>query len=205
MPSIFRVDMNALLPSGEASVSSHFLGPGVGGTLATSVFAADLWMSTLAADPNFPGMFPSTLAFQAVKVSEIDEATGAVIATANGTETFPGTDIVGALPPQAGVVVSLGTAVSGASKRGRYYLPPMSVSVLAATGRLDSGVQADLLAAVTAAHAAEISVSGGQPLLVYSRKLHSVEPVVTLRIGDVIDTQRRRRDKLVENYVAASI
>ena len=44
----------------------------------------------------------------------------------------------------------------------------------------------------------------GSSLTVWSRTLNSVMPVNSILAGDVLDTQRRRRDRAVEAYTAAS-
>jgi hypothetical protein len=48
------------------------------------------------------------------------------------------------------------------------------------------------------------ATSAGQPmqLVVHSRKLEEATLVTSLAVGNVIDTQRRRRNQLIESYSA---
>jgi hypothetical protein len=204
---LFKVDNPFIFPSGEGGEYSYWI-TDLGGvaTLADAVTFADLYMSTLAASTPFKALFPSTQPFTVPRVSEVNQSTGVVIAAATGTATITptGTPSI-ALPPQCAVVVSLGTAHAGPAHRGRMYFPAIVPADITATGRIDPTNVGQLLAAVNAAFAAAISGSAVLQLVVYSRVGRSTDPVLTLSVGDVVDTVRRRRDKLIENRQAAAL
>lgn len=109
------------------------------------------------------------------------------------------------LPPQCALVISLLTGVPGKSFRGRMYWPRI------AGGVTDTGRDATVGITPTNNVAAFIGGIGtlntgdvGDAAVVSATKL-LVTPVTQISIGDVIDTQRRRRDSLIENRNFANI
>jgi hypothetical protein len=128
------------------------------------------------------------------------------------------------LPLEDTVVVSLygylpGTFVPDRSrKRGRMYLPPMDSEALTTDaprwGRLAVAAQGDLkTAAGNFFNDMQGKTVGDDPLgigqtwelVVLSRLGGFATPVQAIRVGDVIDTQRRRRNKLPEAYQDVAI
>lgn len=113
------------------------------------------------------------------------------------------------MPPQAAVVVSLRTDTPGGSGRGRFYWPAMS-AVLSSGARLSGPTPAALLAdfktyllGIRSDLAASFPTIGFD-LAVRSKATHTTPHVTRIQLGDVIDTQRRRRDALPESYAALS-
>jgi len=111
-------------------------------------------------------------------------------------------------PFQTAMVTSLRSEYPGARGRGRLYWPatgiPISSSTLRPTstevGLALTGVKSYLSAIQTAINA-EIPVIG---LVVWSRVGSISHQVTRLLQGDVLDTQRRRRDTLAETYQTAA-
>jgi hypothetical protein len=109
---------------------------------------------------------------------------------------------------QSAVVGSLLTAVAGGRGRGRVYWPATGAGIDTSTLRLDASQQTAALAGFgTYLEAIAIAISGSLgvtvSLSVWSRTASSSAPVNRIRVGNVIDTQRRRRDALAETYVTA--
>jgi len=109
------------------------------------------------------------------------------------------------MPPQSAIVCSIRTNTPGGSGRGRIYWPALG-AVLGANGRVNSatvalyvadfkayllGIRGDLAAAFPTI---------GFDLAVRSKTTHSTPHAVRVQVGNVIDTQRRRRDSLPETY-----
>jgi len=124
------------------------------------------------------------------------------------------------LPPENSVVMSLYARDPGAFQgshpgrlRGRVYLPTPETGILTSTGRVASAVVSDwitdwqgwyddITGAITLAggsfHVDPIvrSLGGKSGLTAAADEL-----VDWIRFGSIVDTQRRRRDKLPEDYV----
>ena len=105
-------------------------------------------------------------------------------------------------PNQIACAVSLTTGFSrGPAHRGRFYLPMPAIPVLpsgvmaAATAVLVSNATDRLLTAVNA-------VNSDYEMAIFSRKSGAPgnRRVTGNLVGEVLDTQRRRRRSLVENY-----
>lgn len=113
-----------------------------------------------------------------------------------GGSSFP-------LPPQDSVVASHRTDQLGRRGRGRMYLPPMASDGLDAGGKVLSARQTAILAAQVAMVSALFYSGSGT-------NLWNVRPIVTgkpyakygviseIQVGNIVDTQRRRRDRLIE-------
>ena len=129
---------------------------------------------------------------------------------------YPGTTLSGAtsvtyLPPQCSLVVTLlSDRPRGKASKGRMYLPGIAVLVENTTGKIPSvtvGTIADNLKTFFDALANDADIPGELILAAKSSGPLNVIPaqndyVETIRVGNVIDTQRRRRNGLVETYTS---
>jgi hypothetical protein len=106
-------------------------------------------------------------------------------------------------PNQIALAISLTTAVSrGPAHRGRFFAP-MPIYLLANDGRISTADQALAKTTATTLLTELNAASANTKVAVYSRKrLAPAHRIVTgIAVGRVYDTQRRRRNKLVEAYV----
>lgn len=105
---------------------------------------------------------------------------------------------------QTSSVTSLRSAFPGGQGRGRLYWPATGVGLTAATLRMDSTTTGTTLTAIKqflgSIQTAVAASAGPVSLSVWSRTGSAFHGVTSLRQGDVLDTQRRRRDTLVESY-----
>lgn len=101
-------------------------------------------------------------------------------------------------PPQVSVCVSLtaGNRPNGSPIRGRFYLPTPGGGGIVAGGKVGSP---NLWQAFVNAWFASL-IDSGYSIHVWSRKEAKFSPITQLRIGDIADTIRSRRNQLTETY-----
>ena len=141
-----------------------------------------------------PLLCTTVAATRAVTV-ELDPATGGQLTGAEDTRADVGSSVATCLPFQCAPVVSLRTATLSRAGRGRFYVPSLAVDQVDA-GRMLTAAR-DSLADGALALVQGLTSAGGN-VVIYHRALGTTTPVTSLDVGDVIDTQRRRRNKLVE-------
>jgi hypothetical protein len=132
----------------------------------------------------------------------IDPATDGQITRVEVVLALTGVGAGEMLPFQCATVVSLLTASATRHGRGRFYLPPLAALVLDG-GRISAASLAVLDTAWTAFFDS-LNTDGVTPV-VRNRTGHISTTVTSARIGDVIDTQRRRRNKLTETQVVVAV
>jgi hypothetical protein len=152
------------------------------------------------------GFMSTALTITGIRAEVRDDSTDALLATSTNLKSTP---LAGTGTPLRGagdaIVVSLRTNTPGASGRGRLYWPAIGTSV-SSTLRFNSGDTANLLTGIaTYLHGMEDDFATSFPtigfdLSVRSKRTHTTPHVNKLQCGNVPDSQRRRRDKSVEDY-----
>lgn len=211
-----RVTFNGGMPGGERwSCSLAF-----GSDLALPWQPQDPELLTMAEQAqnvwsvfhkSFDAHFSEAVTLQRTDARVIDE-TGRTIRL---QQVAPALPVAGQnnplLPNQCAVVLSLRTATPGARGRGRLYLPALHVGA-DLNGRLAASVR-DKIADVaktmldgmnTAAETAGYAETNAL-CIASGVGLGSCPDVRQLKVGDVIDTQRRRRDAIVESYATRNL
>lgn len=189
---------------------------------------ADIWATNYG---GMKGITSSAVRLDNVEAYLIDAATGKATAKGmtlcTGDAAWAGTVTQG-LPFQCALVVSTyayspgGFAQDAREKRGRYYLPPFSDDALDGDGRLTSTQQNNVrvwskayLNAMQGSHiGAGLAPNDPDYLDIRilstrkdkaARAVGVMTPINYLRVGRVIDTQRRRRRSLDEAYVSDTV
>lgn len=112
-------------------------------------------------------------------------------------------------PPQLSVVVSLETArARGLASKGRFF-PPWAGTV-GQNGKIagpdtSSAQYAIAQGAIVMIRALDAMGPIPGQVVVFSLKGQIAEPVTGVRVGNVVDTQRRRRASLIEDYFHVAI
>jgi hypothetical protein len=116
----------------------------------------------------------------------------------------------GAIETQRSLAVSFKTAVRrGPASNGRFYIPAYRLGV-GSDGRVTTSDQTDLLAAALV-FIADLNDEISNVLPTTSLHVMSAqgsghqEPVTSIRVGNVIDSQRRRKNKMIETYVSGPL
>lgn len=168
--------------------------------------AAGYWSTAITAgwvgSSVIEDVYPSTVVLNSVSTATINEATDKQISRQIDAVSHAGSITGNVLPFQVAIVVSLQTALATRSGRGRFYLPPPDVSMVTA-GKLSSTCTTNLHAGLVLLFSS-LNSNNLTPV-VRNRTAHVSTTITAGRLGDVFDTQRRRRDSLVETYTAVAI
>lgn len=202
--ALHRVDFQGTVYGIE--IFQHGHGVSSAGTAAeVAADAASAWL-TLLAVTGVASQWRSDVVWTQVNVSELGATPAAPIVTsAQASIADGGTGSTSSLPAQCSPCISLTTATAGSRARGRMYLPPPVVGAVSTSGRLTSGFRTDVINALDTYFAT--MASGGHDLVVISAVggVWTTYPVNTIRCGDVVDTQRRRRSAIGEVYTTATV
>lgn len=206
------ISLKGSLPGGEVwSINPRFatpLGgvvPGIDGLLQwatnirsgiTSLVGQQLTnlMSASAAITSVRATFFS----QGGELGRWQEVALATPLAGNGSQTSPTT---------TALVASLYTSLQGRSYRGRLFWPALRLTLDQNTGRLTQGQLPTVAAEFSAMFAAIESAAPAEyqgELVVVSKTKNTRTPVNAVRVGDVPDSQRRRKDAYVEAYATVA-
>lgn len=154
---------------------------------------------------NLKDVFPGEVVYNEVTAAQILNAEPPEPRLASASHvTFtgiPGTGSGGMVPSQCAIAVSVkaGTRPNGLPQKGRFYLPtPAFGSLQAATGLLAPAYSTNIRDQLASFWAA-MNAAGHRPAL-WSRTYGTVKQWDAIRVGNRIDTVRRRRNANPETY-----
>jgi len=148
--------------------------------------------------------FPDETSVTGVRIAEINEATGDTVAVAEEAVTGVTYSTDGSMPAEVAMCVTI-RPVTGLIS-GRMYLPPGINSQMTIQGNMNSTYQASVADALQTFFQDDLG-SAPSPLRlgIYSRKNHNFVGATSIQLGNVYDSQRRRRNKLVESRLTRSV
>lgn len=173
------------------------------GASAAAHTAVDLlWNGVASPADSIKQIYPAGTGIDETVTTELSPVTGKNMGQVRVAEALVGTNAGASMPPQNAIVVSLRTALFTRAGRGRFFLPAPSVNSVD-TGRI---LAATVSSCATAAQKMIQSLNGaGYTVCVYHRSTRTTDAVTSVDVGNVFDTQRRRRDKLVETRTSLSV
>lgn len=205
--SYLRVQLRGTLPDGE----SWSVGVSVFSTALPSTPLSQLDMNTCAAAIGelvltnaLRSLMSTACVWTGVRIEQRTDS-GALQTVGEAAKTTPVSGSGNASKPfQTSLVISLRTAVPGRSGRGRIYWPALGASISSTSLRLTGPTPADILDGFNSLFngiqsAVDVMLgSGTAQIAVRSERLKTENRVNALEVGDILDVQRRRRDKAVE-------
>lgn len=213
--SYIRVNLRGTLPGGEVwSVNPAF-------TETTDIVSWDQAAGQDAADAvaavSVPGALNTLRTAQAaastVRIERRSDS-GVLIGAAEAPWPGTGGSLPNAVhPPQTSAVISLRSNTPGSAHRGRLYWPALGASLSNATLRLttptpqsvatDAATYLDRIATALKNALHPVPSLIDIDLCVVSPSTGTKTRIIRLEVGDILDVQRRRRDRMVENYSSA--
>lgn len=158
--------------------------------------AADLWETSVSAFwSGVEAQIATDTVLTRATSAELDETTGGQITRRDRDLNLPGTNVADSLPFQVTAAVSLRTAEDNRRGRGRFYAPSLAVDAQAG-GTLTAAAQTAL--ADSAQAMLQNMAAGGLVPVLLSRDTMVQREVIRIDVGDIMDTQRRRRNALIE-------
>lgn len=195
---VFQHRYSGVLPGGDTWMFTWWATSGQ--SIDTVHNAGEAWASDFFGAGPVGALFPTTTTLTNVTTVQVTDADGKQTFRRDGGLALAGSNASGALPGDVALVVSLRTALSNRSGRGRFYLPgPAKDQVDSADGRVQATTVTALLAGLTTAWTNYVAVA--QPVI-YSRTKRSTTPVTSFDIGNLFDTQRRRESSMLETRVS---
>lgn len=215
-PNLFRLTWSGLLGPGDDEIFSytrHAIGDPFSdiGTVADSAATdvTDFLAESTTGSVSFTTIgqaFPTSTKWTMLKVYSVDEATGVLAddpAVRTLTDHGLGTGVPN-LTHQDAFCVTLQTSERNRQSRNRFYLPTMIAAVLADSGHVRPTFVDDIQTQLKLANTAHLAEDPSWQYCVYSPSLHLASLAQRWYSGDVMDTIRRRRNKLVEARHALS-
>jgi hypothetical protein len=148
--------------------------------------------------------FPTSVKWTQLKGYVIDEATGADLSLDPAVRVLADHGAGSGLPAltnQDALAITTQALPRGPSSYNRFYLPTMMAGVLTSSGHVVGTLVDDIQTELDLANTAHKAATGGNDweYAVYSTKLRVSRPIQRYWTGDVMDTIRRRRNKLTES------
>lgn len=166
----------------------------------------DAWTEGWFHQSSITGFLNAGSSMDQVQVYTLDAENHVIDTAIAVTSGFVNGTGVHALPAECALVASLETGRAGRSYRGRSYLPGIDATALNANGQVDTTVQGELAVAFADLMSSiNIATSGGFPdhhatLGVLSLVQSVISPITSIKVGNVMDSQRRRRNGSPESY-----
>lgn len=145
--------------------------------------------------------FPTAVTFANASVAKLEVATGHLAPAVSWAHTQAGA-IASSLPPECAICVTM-TDVDG--HKGRFYLPPLGANQVDVNGFINGDAHAWLADHLDSFWQGLASDTDTFRSVVYSPKRRAAVATSTFSIGSVVDSQRRRRNKVAESRLTRNM
>lgn len=211
-------DLQAFLVNDAAVVSTTthlnkqqgWTGDASGGTNVTDADQDAIAEAAWSFVDTLKSYIPNSYHVESIRLYALDDNLRAPVAPCI---YVPSTTLAGtgssALPPQVALVVSTNSATIGRKGRGRFYVGPLANGAISADGKAGSTVRSTALnGAQTLLNALRIDGTGTAtayaPVTVH-RGTTTCSVINKVRVDELFDTQRRRRNRVSGTYTAADL
>jgi hypothetical protein len=199
--ALYRLTATGSLPGEEFTFGLHVegsAGDSAGAAHAFNIALTAMWQDVT---DGIEVVFSTDVVVLAAHAAELDPVTHKQIDGAEETVSLPGTDSGDMLPHEVAIAVTTLAASRARMNQGRFYLPPPSVAQIT-NGRLNSTPQTRIKNA-TKILIDDLQGSGFTPVIKHQD--WTTVPIAFIKVGDVPDVQRRRRNRLVDAYVQIGV
>lgn len=204
--SIYRLTQQGHLPDGEIWNSTLHIDHvgGEGATLLTTCLEAVtlLWQGPPTPGSSIQQLVPTTVGVDELVLDQLN-GIGRNSEQFRSALALVGTASADMLPFQCSVAYSTRTSLPTRSGRGRGFLPPFSLDT--AVGGLFTSTGQSQVALAVKAMIDHINADTSRGVVVYHKASNDGDFIESVDVGNVFDTQRRRRNQITETRVSASI
>lgn len=159
--------------------------------------AADDFFNGADTTDGYLAICNSGLELTGYSTTEIDQSTGRNLGRIDSIATAVGGLTTAQLPNNNAIVASFRSALATRGGRGRFYLPAPDASEVLTSGLIDPDAIGTILGALGLM---STSLTGSSYLpIIWHRSTRTSTAIVSVDVGNVMDSQRRRRNKLVES------
>lgn len=194
--ALYKHSFKGALPAGDIFVFSWWSSSGL--ALTDTHNNAVNWLANLMAGtggaPGIAGYMTAGVIMQQIRTALVDPVTGRQSALAESDITTPGTNVNNSLPQTMSVVCSLRSLLATKQGRGRFYLPCPAVNEVTSAGELVSGTQTGYVNSLLQAWT--VATTAGEVPVVYSRTSRGTVLVNRFGVGQVLNIQSRRVNKI---------
>lgn len=204
--ALWKITYGGNMPGGDVFQHGCYMttddAVGIASVLTNGVSALTALLTTAG---GMQATFTIPTVWASVTTELIAPLDGSVLAVDVASVSRAGTNVNNPLPGNCAVCVTFRTATTTRSGRGRWYLPCPAVDALTTLGRLNSTTTGRIAVSMNAFWTALQAGLTAADAVVYSKATASTHTITSWDVGDVVDTMRSRRNKLVESRSGAAV
>lgn len=199
--AIYRLTVKGITPGETFNFGLHATGAAGDAAGAASALATAMTDAWTDVTDGWTAVFTNDISTVAAHAAELDPVTFKQVDAVETTLSLTGTSAGDMLPHECAVAVTTRAASANRRDRGRFFLPPPAVATIS-NGRL-LVAQRDHIAQGAAILINTLQGNAFNPVIFHPDGTSSA--IVEVDVGDVLDVQRRRRNKLIEARITVGV